>query len=208
MKTFTTIVGWGLLIASICFGAGVAGAAPIHIAAFGDSNTAAFMVGEDKGYPADLEKLLRARGYDVVITNGGVSGAESADGVRSVDTLVPPGTDIAIVFFGRNDKRWGVSEDVTRANIATILTRLKARHIAVLLAGYWAYDFSDIARAHGAAYYPQFFDGVAVNSEKLPQYKLGFDPLQHLNADGYAVVAAHIAPAVEALIRRVEAGRK
>ncbi|MEJ0097644.1 MAG: GDSL-type esterase/lipase family protein [Bauldia sp.] len=85
----------------------MAGAAPIHIAAFGDSNTAAFMVGEDKGYPADLEKLLRARGYDVVITNGGVSGAESADGVRSVDTLVPPGTDIAIVFFGRNDKTLG-----------------------------------------------------------------------------------------------------
>jgi acyl-CoA thioesterase I len=187
--------------------AATAHARTIHIAAFGDSNTAAFMVGAEKGYPADLQKLLRAKGYDVVITDGGVSGATSADGVQSMDKLVPPGSDIAIVFFGRNDHRWGVDEAVTRANMDKIVARLTARHISVLLCGYWQYDFSAIARAHGAAYYPQFFDGVAVNGEKLPQYKLGFDPLQHLNADGYQVVAQRIEPAVEALVKQAEASQ-
>lgn len=196
-----------LLAVGLVGGGNAAYAEPIHIAAFGDSNTIAYRLPVAQSYPANLERLLRAKGHDVVITNGGVNGAKSADGVRTVDQLVPSNTDIAIVFFGRNDKRWGVKEDVTRANINAIVARLKARGIAVLLAGYWAYDFSAIARAHGAAYYPQFFAGVAVNGQKLKQYTLAFDPLQHLNADGYKVVAARIAPAVERLVARVEAVR-
>lgn len=181
-----------------------ANARTIHIAAFGDSNTAAFSIGPAQGYPADLERLLRARGHDVVVTNGGVNGAKSADGVRTMDTLVPAGTDIAIVFFGRNDHRWGVKEDVTRANVDAIVAHLRARGMAVLLAGYWAYDFSRIAAAHGAAYYPQFFDGVAVGSVKKPQYVLSYDPLQHLNADGYQVIAGRLLPVVEPLVAAAE----
>lgn len=181
-------------------------AAPVHIAAFGDSNTAAFLVGEDKGYPADLQKILKAKGYDVVVTNGGVSGATSADGVDSLDKLVPRGSDIAIVFFGRNDYRHGVDEKVTRANMDRIVARLTARHIAVLLCGYWQYDFSAIAAKYHAAYYPEFFKGVSANGDKLPQYTLSLDPWHHLTADGYKIVAANIAPAVEALVQKV-AGR-
>jgi acyl-CoA thioesterase I len=197
-----------LLLAIGLFGDGeLANAEPVHIAAFGDSNTIAYRLPIEQSYPANLERLLRAKGYDVVVSNGGVNGAKSADGVRTVDQLVPATTDIAIVFFGRNDKRWGVKEEVTRANLNAIVARLKARKIEVLLAGYWAYDFSPIARAHGAAYYPQFFDGVAVNGQKLRQYTLAFDPLQHLNADGYKIVAARIAPAVERLVAKVEAAR-
>ena len=120
---------------------------------------------------------------------------------------LPKGTDIAIVFFGRNDHRWGVKESVTRANINTIVGHLTDRGIAVLLAGYWAYDFSAIAAEHRARYYPQFFDGVAVGSVKKPQYVLSYDPLQHLNAAGYQVVAEHLLPAVEALVVAAEAGR-
>ena len=184
-----------------------AAATPVHIAAFGDSNTAAFLVGEDRGYPADLEKILRAKGYDVSITNGGVSGATSADGVESVDKLVPAETDIAIVFFGRNDYRHGVDEKVTRANMDRIVARLSGRHIAVLLCGYWQYDFSAIAAKYGAAYYPEFFTGVSANGDKLPRYTLGLDPWHHLTAEGYKIVAANIAPAVEALVTKVEASR-
>ena len=68
-------------------------------------------------------------------------------------------------------------------------------------------DSNTAARAHSAAYYPQFFDGVAVNGQKLPQYKLWFDPLEHLNADGYQVVAQRIEPAVEALVKQAEASQ-
>lgn len=183
-------------------------AATVHIAAFGDSNTAAFLVGEDKGYPADLEKILKAKGYEVAITNGGVSGATSADGVDSVDKLVPRGTDIAIVFFGRNDYRQGVDEKVTRANMDRIVGRLTERHVTVLLCGYWQYDFSAIAAKYRAAYYPEFFKGVSANRDKLPQYTLSLDPWHHLTADGYKIVATNIAPAVEALVQKVVAGRK
>ena len=203
MKLVKAIVLAGALVAA--FAVGGADAKTIRIAAFGDSNTIAYRLPIEQSYPSNLERLLRAKGHDVVVTNGGVNGAKSADGVRTVDQLVPANTDIAIVFFGRNDKRWGVKDDVTRANIDAIVARLRARGVAVLLAGYWAYDFSAITRAHGAAYHPQFFDGVAVNGQKLRQYTLAFDPLQHLNAEGYKVVAARIAPAVERLVVKVEA---
>jgi len=182
-------------------------AATVHIAAFGDSNTAAFLLSPDQGYPADLEKILKAKGYDVVVTNGGVNGATTADGVKTVDELVPAGSDVAIVFFGRNDHRWSVDEKVTRANMDAIVARLTARHIAVLLCGYWQYDFSAIAAKYGAAYYPEFFAGVSANNDKLPQFTLWFDPLHHLNADGYKIVAARIAPAVENLLSQVGADR-
>jgi acyl-CoA thioesterase-1 len=183
-------------------------AAPVHIAAFGDSNTAAFLVGEADGYPADLEKILKAKGYDVVITNGGVNGATSGDGVESVDRLVPAGSDIAIVFFGRNDYRHHVDETVTRANMDKIVARLTQRHIAVLLCGYWQYDFSAIAEKYRAAYYPEFFAGVSANRDKLPQYTMRLDPWHHLTAEGYRIVAANIAPAVEALVTKVAAARE
>jgi acyl-CoA thioesterase-1 len=195
------------LLTAFFAAASPAWAAPVHIAAFGDSNTAAFLVGEDSGYPADLEKILKAKGYDVAITNGGVSGATSGDGVESVDHLVPTGSDIAIVFFGRNDYRHGVDEKVTRANMDRIVQRLSERHIAVLLCGYWQYDFSAIAAKYRAAYYPEFFTGVSANGDKLPQYTLSLDPWHHLTAEGYKIVAANIAPAVEALVRQVEASR-
>jgi lysophospholipase L1-like esterase len=48
---------------------------------------------------------------------------------------------------------------------------------------------------------------VAVNGQKLPQYKLRFDPLEHLNADGYQVVAQRIEPAVEALVKQAGASQ-
>src|SRR6185312_2493611 len=55
-------------------------AEPIHIVAFGDSNTAGFRVLHKNAYPAQLEAALRAKGYDVRVSNSGISGETSAMG--------------------------------------------------------------------------------------------------------------------------------
>jgi acyl-CoA thioesterase-1 len=191
-----------LWIGCFCFAAGSAARAePIHIVAFGDSNTAGFRLLNRNTYPAQLERALREKGYDVRVLNSGVSGETSSMGLKRFDRAIPPGTDAAIVFFGRNDLRWGVAPKKFRAHIDAILERLHGRDIRTLLIGLRTFDLSDIAEKYGALYYPDFFIGVSNNGEKNPNYTLLFDPIQHLNTKGYAVVVQNLLPYVEALLQ-------
>jgi acyl-CoA thioesterase-1 len=187
--------------------AGAAAADPIRIVALGDSNTAGFGVGQANKYPTLLERALQERGHDVEVLNAGVSGDTTSGALRRLDAAVPPATDIAIVFLGRNDLRFGFALEATRRNINEIVGRLRARGIEVILAGFHTRDFSDIAFAHGAAYYPDFFDGVAVDGVKQAGYRLFWDIIGHLNAAGYREVVARLSPLVEQQVLKVFCGR-
>lgn len=187
----------GLLLAS------AAQAEPIRIVAFGDSNTAGFRLLAKNTYPAQLERALRAKGYDVRVKNSGVSGDTTSMGLRRIDKAVPEGTHIAIVYFGRNDLRWGVEPEKLRARIDTIVRHLRARNIEVLLIGLRTFDLADVATAEGAFYYPDFFTGIVDNGEKDPRYTLVLDPIQHLNTAGYAVVVGHLTPIVETMLQKL-----
>ncbi|HLL27991.1 MAG TPA: GDSL-type esterase/lipase family protein [Xanthobacteraceae bacterium] len=188
----------------VCICVAAARAEPVQIVAFGDSNTAGFRVLEKNAYPAQLERALRAKGHDVHVLNSGVSGNTSGMGLSRIDKAVPPGTQIAIVYFGRNDLRWGVEPAKFRANVEEIVKRLRARDIKVLLIGLRTFSLADIAAANGAVYYPDFFAGVSHDGEKDPKYTLIFDPIQHLNAEGYGVVVSKLAPIVETMLARRE----
>jgi len=193
-----------LVLAFLFFGLLIpaAEARTIKIVAFGDSNTAGFLTATEENYPYRLEAALRARGHDVRVTNSGVNGSTSGGGLNWIDQAVPPGTDIAIVFFGRNDMRFGVSEVRLRENLSTIVGKLRGRGIQVILCGYYGFDFSGIARRHGAVYYSDFFSGTAVKGVKKLEYTRVLDPLRHLNGAGYEVVVKALVPVVEPLVRR------
>jgi acyl-CoA thioesterase I len=180
----------------------VARAEPAQIVAFGDSNTAGFRVFDKNAYPAQLERALRAKGHDVRVLNSGVSGNTSGMGLARIDKAIPPGTEIAIVYFGRNDVRWGIEPAKLRANINSIVKQLRARNIEVLLIGLRTLSLADIAAENGAVYYPDFFAAVSRDGEKDPKYTLAFDPIQHLNATGYEAVAAKLAPIVESMLAK------
>jgi len=175
--------------------------AAVTVVTIGDSNTAGFGVPRAANYPSKLEAALRARGLDVSVKNAGINGDTSAGGLRRLDSAVPQGTAVAVVFFGRNDVRFGVSQARMRANLDAIASRLKARGVVVILCGFHPFSFAEIASKNGAMYCGDFFAGVAVNGVKKPQYSLR-DLVPHLNADGYTVVAARLAPMVETAIRR------
>lgn len=189
------------------FFAGQAAADPIRIVAFGDSNTAGFGVSTPHKYPAQLERVLQARGHDVEVINAGVSGDTTAGALRRFNEAFPEDTDIAIVFLGRNDMRFGLSMETTRRNLDAIVGRLRARGVEVILAGFHTRDFSDIAAAHNAYYYPDFFDGVAVNGVKRAGFALFWDIIGHLNARGYEEVVIRLSPVVEANVLKVFCGR-
>jgi acyl-CoA thioesterase-1 len=176
---------------------------PIRIVAYGDSNTAGFGVSEPNKYPSLLQRALIARGHDVEVVNAGVSGDTTAGALRRFEAAFPRGTDIAVVFLGRNDVRFGLTEETTRRNLNEIVGRLRARNIEVILAGFHSRDFSDVAAANGAFYYPDFFDGVAENGVKKPGYTIIWDIVGHLNTRGYQEVVARLSPVVETHVVKV-----
>lgn len=192
----------GLTLLLFALPASSAEARTIQIVAFGDSNTAGFLTATEETYPFRLEKLLRAKGYDVRVRNSGISGDTSGMGLARMEGAVPPGTDIAIVFFGRNDIRFGLGIDRLRRNLDMMVGRLRARNIAVVLCGQHGFDFSDIAKKHGAVYFPDFFAGTAIKGVKKPEYTRLLDPFRHLNGAGYAVVTEALLPVVERLVMR------
>ena len=178
-------------------------AEPVQIVAIGDSNTYGYGVKRPGAYPAQLEGLLRAKGYDVTIVNAGRNGDMTAEGMARLGDAVPEGTDAAIVFLGRNDWRKGVPQVAIARNLDVIVGALRGQGIEVLLVGFDPNDFSAVAQKNGALYYPDFFAGVTTLGRKRGRYVIDGDIGRHLNAEGYAIVVEQMLPTVEALIQRV-----
>ena len=189
-------------------------AAPVRIVAFGDSLTAGYMLAPSEAFPVQLAAALKAKGNAVEIANAGVSGDTTAAGLERFDWAIPEGTEAVIVELGANDALRGIDPDVTRANLDTILTRLRARNIDVLLAGMqapknygkdyearYATIFSDLAEKHNALLYPFFLDGVAMDA------KLNMQDGLHPTAAGVGIIVERMLPKVEELIQRVRARR-
>src|SRR5687767_15754426 len=76
---------------------------PIRILALGDSLTHGYGVRTGSDFPAQLERALKARGQNVVVINGGVSGDTSAGGLARIDWSLADAPDAAIVEFGGNE---------------------------------------------------------------------------------------------------------
>ena len=177
--------------------ASTASAAPLKIVALGDSATAGWLVARKDAYPAELQRQLRAKGYDVTVKNAGISGGTSAGALKRLDRAVDPDTRIVLVELGTNDLRLRIPAATMRANIAEIVRTLERRHIAVLLIGLGSLNLSGIARAAHVPY-AQF---------KLPPGKYRARDHAHFNAEGYRIVVTRMLPQVEALIGKVRTQR-
>ena len=107
----------------------------IVIVALGDSLTAGYQLPPDAAFPVQLEKALRAKGLNVRVVNSGVSGDTAADALARFDWAMPEKADAAIVELGANDALQGIPVPATEKALNEILSRLKARHMDVLIAG-------------------------------------------------------------------------
>lgn len=187
---------------------------PVKLVAFGDSLTAGYLLKPDESFPAQLAKALAAKGYAVDVTNAGVSGDTTAAGLERFDWAIPAGTEAVILELGANDALRGQSPAGAKANLDTIITKLKERNIAVLLTGMlaptnWGADYArefdgmyrDLAAKHGLPLYPFFLEGVALDKS------LNLDDGLHPNAKGVAKIVENIMPKVEELLRKVETQR-
>src|SRR5690606_8917918 len=114
---------------------GAARAEPVKLVGFGDSLMAGYQLPATDAFPVKLEKALREKGYEVEIANAGVSGDTSSGGLARLDWSIPEGTQGVILELGANDALRGIAPEQTEKNLDAMLTRLKERGIAVLLAG-------------------------------------------------------------------------
>lgn len=180
-----------------------AAASPPVVTVLGDSITAGLGLPAAQALPAQLEAALRAVGTNVRVRGAGVSGDTTAGGLARLDFSVQSDTAVCVVALGGNDLLQGVDPAQTRANLDRIVKRLKARRIAVVLAGGKApgrglgafgrdFDavFPSVAKANQVIFAPDLLAGVS----NRPEMKQA-DGL-HPNAAGARLMAGRLAPFV------------
>jgi acyl-CoA thioesterase I len=171
--------------------------------------TAGYGLSDKDGFVPQLQAALTAKGIAATVANAGVSGDTASDGLARLDWSVPAGTDAVIVELGANDMLRGIDPGVTRGALDTILRRLTARHVAVLLCGMRAAPnlgaaygqaferiYPDLAAKYGVPLYPFFLDGVAADLSLTQADGM------HPNPKGVGVIVGRILPKVEDLIAR------
>lgn len=180
--------------------------------ALGDSLTAGYGLAGDQGFVPQLQAALRARGRNVRVVNGGVSGDTMAGGLSRLDWLLAENPRAAIVALGANDGLRGLPVPRMAQALDGILDRLQARRIPVLLAGMHAPPnlgadygrafhavFTEAAARRNLLFMPFFLDGVA--GERALNQADGIHP----NPQGVAEMVRRILPVTEELLDRAAA---
>ncbi len=155
------------VVLTLTFAADLASAAAVNIVALGASNTAGYGVGSNEAWPARLQAMLGAKGYQATVANAGISGDTTAGMLARLDSAVSNGTKIVVyAIYNYNDARNGISPAEHAANVQKILSRLHARGIRTISAA-------------------QYFNGLPRQSDGI-----------HLTAEGHAQFAARLLPEV------------
>jgi len=206
---------WGqravfLLLAPLMLwlGLATAKAAPVKLLILGDSLTAGYGLAPSQGFQAKLAAALKAKGLDVQLVDGAVSGDTTADAQARLGWVLGGGpVSVALVELGGNDGLRGLDPAAMQQNLNQILDTLAAQHIPVLLTGMIAPPtygsaygdrfkavFTTLSHRSGLIYDPFFLEGL----EGKPQYAQA-DGI-HPNAAGVDVEVARILPLVVKLV--------
>jgi acyl-CoA thioesterase-1 len=175
----------------------------------GDSLTAGLGLPPDQAYPAVLQRRLKAEGIDLDVSNAGVSGDTSADGLRRANWALEGDVRLLVLALGANDGLRGLPVAQMKQNLQAIIHRAKQRGIPVLLAGMEAPPnygeqyaaafrqvFRDLARDNHVAFVPFLLEGVA----GIP--RLNQSDGIHPTAAGAERIADHLWPDVKKMIEK------
>ncbi|HVS03019.1 MAG TPA: GDSL-type esterase/lipase family protein [Thermoanaerobaculia bacterium] len=106
--------------------------------AFGDSITlgvgfddCSCQCREDCGYPARLQEMLQEAGIDAMVTNAGIGGESTPEGLARIDTLLP-GHEVLLLMEGSNDISLQISPETTVFNLDQMATRAERQGLSVV----------------------------------------------------------------------------
>ncbi len=107
----------------------------LTVMAFGDSVTAGYGLSLSEAYPAQLEQILKDKGYAVRVINAGVSGETTSGGLRRVEFAISQEPDIIILALGGNDVLRGIDPATSQSSLEGMLTAFQNAGISVVLVG-------------------------------------------------------------------------
>jgi len=178
--------------------------ASTHILFLGDSLSEGIGLDEEQSFPRLVERNLKAKKYDVIVTNGGVSGSTSASGLTRLKWHLKKPTDILVLELGANDGLRGLKITETKKNLVTIIKMAKDKKVKVLLLGLlmppnygkkYTAEFEDmykkIAISEKVPFHPFLLKDVAGKAE------LNLADGVHPNAKGQELVAKTVTEFVE-----------
>ena len=178
--------------------------ASTHILFLGDSLSEGVGLDEEQSFPRLVERNLKAKKFDVIVTNGGVSGSTSASGLTRLKWHLKKPTNILVLELGANDGLRGLKLEETKKNLIAIIKMAKEKKVKVLLLGLlmppnygkkyteeFVAMYKDIAKNEQVAFHPFILKDVAGNKE------LNLPDGMHPNAKGQEVVATTVTEFVE-----------
>ena len=173
----------------------------------GDSLTEGYGLESSEAYPAQLEKMLHARGKnDIKIINGGVSGSTTASASQRVKWFMKarPAPSIVVLALGANDGLRGLSPQESRRHLAEAIRLGRGMGAKVLLAE------MKLPKNYGEAYRREFekMYGDLAKSEQVPLLAFmlngvgGIPKMNqadgiHPTAEGQQIVARNMLKALE-----------
>lgn len=180
------------------------------ILAFGDSLTEGYGLPRSKSYPTLLQKRLDENGYKYRVVNAGISGDTSFGGLNRIDEAIKSDNiAVMILELGGNDMLRGLDLTNTGKNLATIIEKVQAKHINVILAGMEAppnlgedtqREFHDLyvtlAEKYKLKRIPFFLEGVGGRAE------LNQDDKIHPNENGTPIVMENVWKVLEPLLKK------
>ncbi len=177
-----------------------------RIVVLGDSLAVSPTIAES--FPARLQRLLDAAGYRWTVSNAGLKGDTTSDGLARLVAAVPAGTNILVLELGANDGLRGDDIATMERNLAQIMERARGMSIQVLLCGmetppFHGLDYSvrfhqvfgRLAARYDVPLVPFLLHGVLLDPDLN-----GADGI-HPNAAGAQRIAETVWPYLEPLVR-------
>jgi acyl-CoA thioesterase I len=166
---------------------------------FGDSLTAGYGLDNPaQAFPGIIQEKITAEKLPWRVINAGLSGETTAGGVRRLDWILRQPVDIFVLELGGNDGLRGLPPEVARANLQTIIERVRQKNPSarIVVAG------MEMPSSMGAAYTKAFREIYPAIAEKNQAVLIPFllqgvggDPTLNLpdgvhpTAEGHAIIA-------------------
>jgi acyl-CoA thioesterase I len=173
----------------------------------GDSLTAGYGVTKEEAFPALVGEMLKTKGHNVKIINGGISGSVSAEADRRLKWYLKSKPAILFLALGANDGFKGTPPAVIKRNLARAIDLAQENNIQVVLAGVkiftnfgqeYTRDFEklylDLAKEKRVQFMPFILEGVALKKE------LNLADGKHPNPEGHKVLAENVVKELEKLL--------
>ncbi len=167
----------------------------------GDSLAAGYGVEPSEAFPTLLQDKINGAGLRYTVINAGVSGDTSSDGLNRINWLLKRRIDVLILELGGNDGLRGVPVNTTKANLQSIIDRLKQKYpeAKILVAGMqmppnlgetyttaFRSLYPELAEKNHAALIPFLLEGVGGKPE------LNQPDHIHPTSQGHKIVAENV----------------